>query len=1051
MPAIRFPLTMLMPNLLAVHLLTASASGGDAPSFNHDVRPILSETCFKCHGPDPSHRQADLRLDTEAGVRAAFGDSLDSSVAWERITSADPDMVMPPSDSHLELTDAQKATLRQWIAAGATWQQHWSFIPPERPDVPPVSRSGWVRNPVDAFVLARLEREGLAPSPPADPEVLLRRVHFDLTGLPPSIEEMDAFLADPSDAAFEAVVDRLLASDHYGERMALRWMDAARYGDTSVFHADGPRDMWPWRDWVISAYNANKPFDQFTVEQLAGDLLPDATTSQQVATGFLRNNATTDEGGLIEEEYRVEYAVDRVKTTSMVWLGLSMECAQCHSHKYDPISQEEYYQFYAYFNQAADPGRQTRNGNQAPVVDLHDDQKLREAETLREQVDEQKAALEQLEADAEPAYQAWLQEASSSPDPIPAPADALLHATLDELEGASAADTADDDRLGTVHGTAAWVDGRAGGGFRSDGANWIDFGDVAAFRRTDAFSYGCWIRPAGEAHGAPIARMKVADAYRGWDLHCSSGHVEVHIIHVWPNNAIKVRTKQKVLKPDAWQHIFVMYDGSGRASGVTIHVDGTKQEWNTEQDGLSGDIRTDAPLTVARRDGGSEFRGVIDDVRIFERKLSDFEIARLAGTDTVTPLLALPAAERTAEQQQALRDHFFAAVHESWPALAAGIAGTEARIAELEQPVVDVMVMRDVDSWRPTFVLDRGNYASPRDDMPVSAGVPAVFPPPQPSEEPGNRLQLARWLVQDNHPLTARVAVNRHWAMLFGSGLVQTVGDFGSQGAVPSHPALLDWLAVDFREHGWDVKRLLKQLVMSSTYRQSSHVSPELLKRDPQNRLLARGARFRLSGEAIRDNALAASGLLVRDIGGPGVKPYQPPGLWNEVSLSGDVRFEQDHGDKLYRRSLYTYWKRSAPAPAMTIFDAPTREKCVLSRSRTNTPLQALVTMNDIQFMEAARCLAERCLPDSPDNARPAIQRAFRLATGCTPSERTLALLDQTWREERETFGADTERALQLISIGESPRDESLAPADHAAMTVVASIILNLDATVTRN
>jgi hypothetical protein len=1033
--------------LLLTTLQSSLTLAADVPLFNRDIRPILSSTCFQCHGPDDKHREADLRLDDEEGIVKAFSGNVAKSEAWQRIISQDPDTRMPPVDSHLELKPEQIALLKAWIESGAKWEGHWSFIAPQKPPVPATSKPDWVKNPIDAFILKRLEEQGLSPSEPAQLERVLRRLTFDLTGLPPTIAEIDQFLADAKvdpNVAYEKVVDRLLASKHFGERMALMWMDAARYGDSSVFHADGPRDMWPWRDWTINAYNANKPFDEFTVEQIAGDLIPDSTLEQKIATGFNRNNATTDEGGAIAEEFRVEYAVDRVKTTSMVWMGLSLECAQCHNHKYDPITMEDYYRFFAYFNQAADPGMQTRRGNQTPIVDVFDPDRVSQAAILKQKLPTLEAKRDERGKAVEPDFVAWLEKESANAEGKSfLPTGAVAHLPLDE----SLDDLADSNRKVTIKGTTKWADGKFGKAFDCDASNWVDAGQLGDFDTKDGFSYGCWIKPKGNATGVPIARMNDGNGYRGYDIYCTNGGVAVHIINSWPTNAIKVNTKGK-LKKDEWQHVFVTYDGSSKAAGVKIYFDGKPQEWTIEQDRLSATIRAKTPFQLGRRSSGSGFKGLIDDVYVFDRTLSESEVLALSGADPIAPLLAMKADERSPDQVAVLRNFYLTNHDKPWQEAAKELRDLKAKIAESEKPVSTVMVMQDVPQMRQTFILDRGQYTSPKQDSPVNPGVLSVLPP-LPPEAPTNRLGLAQWLVQKDHPLTARVTVNRYWYMLFGTGLVKTLEDFGSQGEWPSHPALLDWLAVDFVESGWNIKRMLKQMVMSSTYRQSSRVTKELLERDPENRLLARGPRFRLQGEFIRDNALAASGLLVSTIGGPSVKPYQPDGLWNEVSLSGE-KFTRDNGEKLFRRSMYTYWKRSSPAPSLTIFDAPTREKCSLTRSRTNTPLQALVTLNDVQFVEASRALAERALKQGGETLDAQIDYAYRLAAGVRPKSFVREILKQAYHDELKLFQADKERATKLISTGESPRDETLDPAIHAAMSIVTSMILNLDEVLTR-
>ncbi|MDA1166469.1 MAG: DUF1553 domain-containing protein, partial [Planctomycetota bacterium] len=623
------------------------------------------------------------------------------------------------------------------------------------------------------------------------------------------------------------------------------------------------------------------------------------------------------------------------------------------------------------------------------------------------------------------------------------PTGAVSHLPLDETLD----DLADPQRKIVIKGKTKWADGKFGKAFDCDASNWVEAGQLGDFDQKEAFSYGCWIKPSGNANGAPITKMNDGNAYRGYDMLFSNGMLSVHIINTWPTNAIKVNTKGK-LKKDEWQFVFVTYDGSSKASGVKIYFDGKPQEWSAEQDRLSATIRTTTPLHLGRRNPGGGFKGLIDEVRLFDRALTESEVQALAGADPIGPLLAMKPDERSPEQVAVLRNFYLTNHDKPWQETAKQLRDLRTQIAASEKPISTVMVMQDVPAMRQTFILDRGQYTSPKQDSPVNPGVLSALPP-LPAEAPTNRLGLAQWLVQPDHPLTARVTVNRYWYMLFGEGLVKTLEDFGAQGDWPSHPALLDWLAVDFVENGWDIKRMLKQMVMSATYRQSSRVTPEQFEADPENRLLARGPRFRLQGEFIRDNALAASGLLVATIGGPSVKPYQPDGLWNEVSLSGE-KFTRDNGEKLFRRSMYTYWKRSSPAPSLTIFDAPTREKCTLTRSRTNTPLQALVTLNDVQFVEASRALAERALKQGGASLDSQIDYAYRLAAGVRPRSFVREILKQAYHDELKLFQSDKERATKLISVGESPRDKTLDPAVHAAMSIVTSMILNLDEVLTR-
>ena len=1034
---------------------TFAQTGSELVQFNRDVQPILAANCFECHGPDGTHREADLRFDQRDSavadrdglVAIKPGDPANSQL-WARVSSSDADIQMPPPESKKKLTPKDLAILKKWIEQGAEYQNHWSFVAPQTPDVPEVD-SAVTLNPIDNFVVARLKNDGLDLSNKAAREILIRRATFDLTGLPPTPQDVEAFVNDTDANAFEKVVDRLLDSKSYGERMALMWMDAARYGDTSVFHADGPRDMWPWRDWVIESYNTNKSFKDFTIEQLAGDLLPNATVKQKIASGFNRNHGTTDEGGAIAEEYRVEYAIDRVKTTSMVWLGLTMECCQCHDHKYDPFTQREYYQFYAFFNQASDKGMQTRGGNAEPKIDVPNFEKLKLVDPLRKQVDQHRAQLAKRATEAETDFQRWLAEASKSAKPTLAPQDAFARFTLDEGKGRVIKSTGISKGVGGIKGKPRYKDGHNGGKCLDlDGKTYADIGSIGDFERSDSFSYGAWIF-SDNGSGAPIARMDDKNEYRGWDLHLSGGIVQVHIINNWPGNAIKVRTKKKI-QSKHWQHVFVTYDGSSKAAGIKIYFDGVEQEWDIEHDRLTGSIRTTKPLYLGRRNVGSQYKGLIDDVQIFTRKLLAAEVAAIAGADPIAPILAMKPDDRTEQNIALLKEYFLSTVDEPSKTIHAKLAKVQAQLADATQPVSSVMVMKDLEKPRMTYVLDRGHYASPNKDEPVEPATPAALLD-FPDDAPRTRLGLAQWLTDPRHPLTARVTVNRYWQMLFGTGLVKSTEDFGSQGEWPSHPELLDWLATDFVQHGWDIKRTLKQMMMSNAYQQSSRSTSQQQFRDPENRLISRGPRFRLQGEFIRDNALAISGLLVDQVGGPGVKPYQPPGLWNEVSLSGNVRFKQDRGEKLYRRSMYTYWKRSSPAPSMMIFDSPTREKCNVRRNRTNTPLQALVTLNDPQFVEAARMLAERIMKEGGESIEDRIRFAYRLATARSASDSLVTLLTNAYQTELKTFQAETERARSLLSVGEFKRDETLNMAEHAAWTVIASLILNLDETLTRS
>jgi len=1023
----------------------------DEVRFGRDIRPLLSDNCFHCHGPGEEHREADLRLDIEEEAKASAivaGSSADSELI-ARLMSDDPDTRMPPPNSNKHLTSEQIELFRQWIAEGAKWSKHWSFEAPERAPLPEVQDTNWPRNSIDNFVLQRLENEGLEPADTADRRTLIRRLSFDLSGLPPTLAEINDFLSDTSESAYENLVDRLLSSHRYGERMAVMWLDAARYGDTSVYHADGVRDMWAWRDRVVEAYNENQPFDQFSIEQLAGDLLPDTTIKQQIAAGFNRNNGTTDEGGLIPEEYRVEYAVDRVKTTATVWMGLTLECGQCHAHKYDPFTHEDYYRFYAFFNISADGGQQSRNGNSGPMVKILDPEKEKKLPTVQTRIAESEKKMNARSKSEVLALEPWLTDAEKRvSEQQPLPNDPVLHFPLQAGEGKKVADTVDPERKGEIEGKVHWIKGRYGHGVKLDGKSSVRLGRVADFERTDSFSYGGWVWAGSKTTGAFLARMNKSEKNRGYDLLVGGdGKIQSHLIHEWPENAIKITT-QKTLPIYEWHHVFVTYDGTSKAAGIKIYVDGELWKSDVEKDSLTESIRNNTSLRVGSRDPDKHMIGKADEIRVYSRCLGAEEVEALAAENPLQSVLTVKAEERTDEQKQELRQYYLENIDEEYRSLAKEKHHMKAEEDDLLIPLTTVMIMRDQEKPRDTFILARGAYDSPTEQQ-VQPGTPSVFPP-MAADSPQNRLGMARWLFQDNHPLTARVAVNRYWQLLFGTGFVATPEDFGSQGEFPSHPELLDWLAVDFRESGWDVKRMIKQIVMSATYRQSSRVSPELASRDPKNRLLAHGARFRLQSEFIRDSALSLGDLLVDQMGGAGVKPYQPPGLWKEVGLGGKPEFVQDHEASLYRRSLYTYWKRSAPPPNMQLFDAPTREKCTVRRPRTNTPLQALVLLNDVQFVEAARGFAQRILKEGGDSEIERANFAFELATARKPQEVELNILLEILHEAQGRYQEDRQAATELISTGESARDEQLEVVEHAAWTVVANVIANLDETLTR-
>jgi hypothetical protein len=1044
-------------------LLPPVWAGQEKINFNRDVRPILSSKCFQCHGPSAKSRKAKLRLDIEEsalsdrdGVRAIVPLDISKSELWHRIVAKDEDEVMPPPESKKSMSPEEISILKQWIEEGAKWEKHWSFTKLDKPTPPEVSNPGWCRNPIDRFVLKNLDQRKLKPSPEADRRTLIRRLYLDLTGLPPSPAEINGFLKDQAPDAYEHLVDRLLASNEYAERMTLVWMDAARYGDTSVFHDDGPRTMWPWRDWALNAYKNNMPFDQFTIEQLAGDLLPESTVEQKIASGFNRNHATTDEGGVIAEEFRVEYVVDRVKTTANVWMGLTMECSQCHGHKYDPISQEEYYQFYAFYNNNADPGMQTRRGNQAPVINVEStDQKKKKAE-LEKKNKEVAKKQQARRAEAQKAFDDWSEEqfltAGEKKSPI-APSGLISHLPLDTFEKNLTPDIARNTSDCRLHGKAKPIgQAKFGGGLKIEGNGFVEVKGFKDSEWNKPFSYGCWVKTSnGNQNGAVFAKMDEGNAFRGFDLWLQGGKPGAHIINKWQDNAVKVVGKKK-LAAKKWQHLFITYDGSGRAAGTRVFLNGEKLDQTVEADGLTATIATDKPLRLGRRFNTSHTNGVeIDDVRFYDRELTSVEVKSLFGSDTITPLLAIAATERTPAQTKTLFEHYLNSLDKPYQKLGKETDKINGELASLSKSKITSMIMADNpdNKMRKTYLLMRGQYSSPDKSKEFLPNTPA-FLPPMKKDFPKTRLGMAKWLVDPEHPLTARVAANRHWQTIFGRGLTNSPDDFGSQGNWPTHPDLINWLAADFRDNGWNVKRAIKQIVTSGTYRQSSVTRPEHIEKDPINLYHARAPRFRMMGEFVRDNALAISGLLKREFGGPGVKPYQPPGLWVEVSLSGGRKFIRDKGEKLYRRSMYTYWKRSAPQPALMAFDTPTREKCVLQRQRTNTPMQALVTLNDDQFVEAARHFARRILKSDGKTFADKLNFAFEWATGRPADQLRIDVLKKFYDEQSKVFQDDPKRADELLSVGESPRDAKLDPYAHAAWTLLASMILNLDETLNR-
>ena len=1021
-------------------LFAMTAAAAERIVFNRDVRPILSDKCFACHGPDDAKREAGLRLDRAAeaiaeldsGTRAIVPGKPDDSELLSRIGSADADVVMPPPHLGKAVTPAEAAILRRWIEEGAEYQGHWAFSRVERPAVPEVRDASWCRSPIDRFLLARLELSQLPPSPEADRVTLARRLALDLTGLPPSPEEVDAFVADPATDAYERYVDRLLASEHFGERMAIEWLDAARYADSHGFQADSSRQNWPWRDWVIRAFNANMPFDEFTVKQLAGDLLPSASRDELVATGFNRNHRINGEAGSIAAEWLVETIIDRVETTGQTWLGLTVGCCRCHDHKYDPITQKEFYSLYAFFNSVDETGMLSENrggGNSSPVIRLPDAKQDEELARLRRVVDAAGAAVKAEEANVDGLAAAW---AESVQDLFETPASAWQ--PLEPLEIRSA----------------------GGATFRRlDDGSWLAEG---ADPPSDTYEIEAAL-PEG-TFGALRIEVLPDPAFAGGGGFSRGGN----------GNVVVTKVEAEIEKPDGGAEKVELtravadYAQDGYDAGQVISGKNKKKGWALGGHKNEPRFRVPRRLAViaAKRIDVDENSRVV--LRIRQESFDHHTIGRLRiafspadpallSVDgyglpaAVQEAVATRAADRSPEQRAAVAKHYRA--HVDGPIRRAETARDAAAksLTDFEGSLPSAMVMRE-GKPRDTFVLLRGEYDKPGER--VTAAVPACLPP-LPAGAAADRLALARWIVSRDHPLTARVWVNRQWERFFGMGIVKTSENLGSQAEYPSHPELLDWLAAEFMESGWDVKRMIRAIVTSAAYRQSAAVSPEKLAADPENRILARGPRIRLAGEIVRDQALAAAGLLVPTVGGPSVRPWMPDGVWDETSVYGDLRgYKPDTGPGRYRRSMYTIWKRTAAPPTMLLFDAPNREICMVKRVRTNTPLQALALLNETTFVEAAHGLAGRMLDEGGTTTAGRITHGFRLALGRTPDTVELATLVAGFETDLARFAAAPEQAAKYAAVGLVRKPDGTTDAEFAAASLVANVILNLDEFVMR-
>ncbi|RLS83643.1 MAG: DUF1553 domain-containing protein [Planctomycetota bacterium] len=1048
---------------LGLLALSAPARGDEpapaaAPhlSYNKDVRPLLVEHCFSCHGADSASRKAGLRLD-QRDAAIEFGALVpgdpDSTTFLDRVYSDDPDDVMPPPAAKKPLSTEQKEILTRWVKEGAEYEPHWSFIAPKRQEPPAVKQEAWVRNPIDRFVLQRLEAEGLTPAPEADRRTLARRVALDLTGLPPEPALVEAFVADRSPDAYEQLVDRLLSSLDWGEHRGRYWLDYARYGDTNGIHIDNFRELWAYRQWVANAFNRNMPFDEFTILQLAGDLVNAETPSlpreiqldNQIASGFNRCNITTSEGGAIDEEYRVIYCRDRTETTSAVWMGLTTGCAVCHNHKFDPFSQKEFYELSAFFNNTTQPAMDGNVHDTPPIVPVPKPDDLPRFTQLEQELPAARAAVEARKGSARPEFDAWITAASADTVRTLLPQDTPA-AELGFAEGQGSVTKmklagADSDLPLTPETTwQAGPPGLQGLLLNGKAAELPSLGD---FEQDQGFSLSFWVRPpANDTAYAVVARMDVAQAHRGWDAWIQSRRLGMHMVHAWPDDAMKVSAKDQ-LPADAWTQVAITYDGSGRPEGIKVFYNGKLQGLNVETNAFKKNtIKNQVPFTIGSRSPGTPAHACgLAGLSVWGRTLADGEIEGLVRGQALADIVRLDPAARPAAAGP-LYDWWLATADEPFKVATARAATLDAEQAEIRRRGTVAHVMNEKPEMAKAFVLARGEYDKRLDE--VQPSTPAVLPG-FPEGAPRNRLGLARWLLLADHPLTSRTTVNRFWQEVFGTGLVRSSADFGVSGELPSHPELLDWMAVEFRETGWNVKRLFKLMVTSAAYRQSATTTPDKLVKDNANRLLSRGPRFRMDAEMVRDYALAASGLLVRQIGGPSVKPYQPDGVWEAVSMGGNTNiYKRDSGENLYRKSMYWFWKRTAPPASMEIFNAPSRETCTIRRERTNTPLQALVTLNDPQFVEAARALADRAweIGGQTDDARIDFLAKRLVARPLSPQE--MPIVKQSLADLQAYYGGHTEEAKQLITVGDSkPRLPD--PAQLAAWTMLTNELMNLD------
>ncbi len=1059
---------------LPKEVVQAYESLPDVVDYNFHIKPILSDRCYTCHGPDNNTRKAGLRLDIEeeafkrleSGNHAFVKGSLRRSEAIHRVMSDDPNIIMPPPDSELTMSAREIAMIAKWVEQGSQWKEHWSFLALKRPAVPKLTNDWPRHNEIDYFIQSNLEQLDLQPSPEVDKEHLIRRVTMDLTGLPPSEKEIDAFLNDASEDAFEKIVDRLLLTDAFAERMTQEWMDVSRYSDSHGMSFDGYRTSWPFRDWVINAFQNNMPYDTFITHQLAGDLIPDADEQSRIATAFVRMNPLEGSGGSIDEEFRIEYVNERTGVLGTSLLGLTLECAKCHDHKFDPITQKEFYGMSAFFNNTMEFGLAPADSDRAPTLLLFNDEEKSKINAYMASLKEEEKALQRRKSEAHD-YNEPLPKAMVS-EPVGYYAFNSVKPYKKEIkEKKKEDDKKDKDKkkkkkkefkeLQMLDGNKeaeanlkiTLAEGKYGkAAYFNEEYDEISLRNMGEFEHYDPFSVSAWISTEKDSIGSSQTIIgnsgTVFQFHRGWELALdSTNHVRVRLINRLPDEVCSV-SSLITIPANVWQHVGLTYDGSKSSKGISVFINGKKVKTQTNFDQLKRSIipvsfkmKPDSiPLRVGRsyrlwtEDLGL-FRGAIDDVRIYDRQLSQWEMAIL-GEAKIDP-----NSEEIKEEYWFLKDKNLAAKRKE-------IRKTRIEMSKVLDSATELMVMEEMKIPRKTYILEKGIY-NQHGEVVAPGGIDRVLP--YRDDLPKNRLGLAIWLFDDSNPIVARVAVNRYWQMIFGRGLVRTAEDFGSQGERPSHPELLDWLAVDFKDHSWDIKHIIKQMVMSHTYRQTSFCPESLRESDPANIYLARSPSYRWSAEMIRDNALKAGGLLVEEIGGPSVKPYQPEGLWKEVGMASEKlkTYVPDKGRNLYRRSLYTFSRRFAPHPTMINFDATSKEICTVRRNTTSTPLQALTLLNDPQFVEASRVLSEHLQKEFPDNVTRQITSAFRRSTGLKPNKEQLNVLKDQYEQSLKQFKNEPVLTDSILSVGERPFDDNLSKEKTAAMALVVSTIFNFD------